>query len=94
MVDEHLGYPVTLGLFIIQIPDAILVKPDYISIRNGQEDGGVSDDDILGSFSRHLGDSGEKRQLPLGGQGGFWFVHDENTGLCKGLDEVQKTLTV
>ena len=73
--------------------DAGFVEGVDFGIGNGQQDGGVSDDDVLRAFPCHLDDLGKQRKLPVGRERGFRFVHDEKA-FAKGEDEVQKTLSV
>ena len=94
VVDHHLGDPVTLRLFVFQVPDAALIEPDDIRTGHGQKDGRVSDDDVLRTLPCHLRNPGEKGELALRGKRRLGLVHDEETRPGESPDEAQETLAV
>ena len=69
------------------------VELEDVGAGEGKEDGRVRDDDVLGACVGHFGDAGEERELAVGRQGRFGFVHDEQA-LLEGGDEAQKALAV
>ena len=75
VVEEEFVASVTVRFLVGLLMDAGFVEGIDLGSGYGQQDGGVGDDDVLGSFSRHLHDSGKQRQLPVGRKRGFRFVH-------------------
>ena len=94
MVDEQFRDTEAFGLFIIDIMKPLGVELEDVGIGEGEEDGRMGDDDVLGAFAGHFGHAGEEGELSVGREGRFRLVHQEDAGAGKSGDEVQEALAV